>query len=67
MDNRINTLLQRHYEIDDAVRRETARPAPNSMTVRALKKMRLKLKDQITMLTRSGVPHAGDASRQPNG
>ncbi len=53
MEERIQTLQQRHHEVDDAVRRELARPSPNSMTLRALKKVRLKLKDQIATMMRS--------------
>lgn len=48
----LEALRRRHAEIDSAVREESKRIAPDSVAIRVLKKLRLRLKDQIEALTR---------------
>lgn len=52
MHKRLEALRRRHNEIDNAVRQEAQRPAPDSVTVRTLKKVKLRLKDDIEALLR---------------
>lgn len=52
MHTRLEALRRRHNEIDNAVRKEAQRPAQDSVAVRTLKKMKLRLKDDIEALLR---------------
>lgn len=53
MNLRLEALRRRHTEIDNNVRLEALRPAPDSVAIRVLKKMRLRLKDEIQALMRA--------------
>lgn len=55
MNLRLESLRRRHAEIDNNVRQEALRAAPDSVTIRVLKKMRLRLKDEIQALMRASA------------
>ena len=55
MNRRLEALYRRHAEIDNAVHLEGVRPAPDSVTIRVLKKVRLRLKDEIQALMRASA------------
>lgn len=50
--NRIDSLRRRHAQISAQLDAEIARPSPDLGQVRALKKAKLRLKDEIAALTR---------------
>lgn len=56
--DRINALRTRHSELNRRIRDEMSRPVPDGLRVQTLKRMRLKAKDQITMVMRQ-VRHMG--------
>lgn len=45
-----------HRRLDDAIRRELARRAPDSMKLLRLKKLRLAVKDRLHRLMPRGLP-----------
>ena len=47
-------LTHTHRSLDDAIAREMSRPAPNSLKLLRLKKLRLAVKDRLTALMRGG-------------
>jgi hypothetical protein len=52
MRNRLKALYSRHGIINAKIQGEQSRMRPDSLRVRALKKMRLKLLDQIEVTER---------------
>lgn len=52
MEQHLEMLKRRHSEVDNAVQQELKRPLPDTLAMRTLKKMRLRLKDEITRLKR---------------
>lgn len=50
-EDRIQTLRQKHSELDAALREEEARPMPDSMTIGTLKRQKLAIKDELAQLT----------------
>jgi len=49
---RLNSLTTKHAEIERDIHAENAKPAPDEARMSALKKQKLKLKDEITDLER---------------
>lgn len=49
---RMCALETRHAELDNRIRDEMARPMPDGLRVQTLKRMRLKAKDQIALISR---------------
>lgn len=52
MEQHLEMLKRRHSEVDNAVQQELKRPLPDTLAMRTLKKMRLRLKDEIARLKR---------------
>ena len=50
MDNRIETLKQRHASLENEIGGEEQRPSPDQAVISELKKEKLKLKDAIVTL-----------------
>lgn len=51
-EDRIESLRMRHHAIDGELHSESVRPNPDPATVAALKKQKLRLKDEMTRLSR---------------
>lgn len=49
-------LTRTHRGLDEAITRELRRPAPNSLKLLRLKKLRLAVKDRLAVLMRSPRP-----------
>jgi len=47
MNAHVERLSERHGMADEALQQELKRPAPDSVAVRVLKKLKLRLKDEI--------------------
>ena len=54
MNPLIKSLKARHQIVQSRIEDENRSPAPDSLRVRALKKMKLQLRDQIAFLERVG-------------
>ena len=52
MQNRLKALYARLGIVEAKIHGEQSRPQPDSLRVRALKKMKLKLRDQIQIMER---------------
>ena len=52
LENRIEALKTRHQELETALETEETRPFPNDVEIHSLKKAKLKIKDELTNLTR---------------
>lgn len=52
LTDRIETLKSRHAALEQAIHEEEARPHPDDDVLHDLKKRKLKLKDEIAILTR---------------
>lgn len=67
MKSLLKALMTRHSIVASRIAEEQRRPMPDTLRVRSLKKLRLKLKDQIEHLQRSeqvlAVPPAGLMNR----
>ncbi len=50
IDAHIATLKQRHQALERAIDDETHRPLPDSMALQALKRHKLRVKDEITRM-----------------
>ncbi len=50
MQPRINELKRRHASLDEAINGETHRPAPDQAALAELKKQKLKLKEEISVM-----------------
>lgn len=55
MKNLLKSLIVRHKIMEYRIAEEEKAPMPDSMRVRALKKMKLKLRDQIAWLENVGA------------
>ncbi|HZV19117.1 MAG TPA: YdcH family protein [Sphingobium sp.] len=53
MTSQISRLLNRHRDIDDALRREQRQRWPDAMRLQRLKKLKLAVKDRLHALTRT--------------
>ncbi|WP_084462882.1 YdcH family protein [Oceanibaculum pacificum] len=51
-DSRVEALKARHEALEHALQSETIRPSPDDLAILSLKKEKLRLKDEITKLTR---------------
>lgn len=56
MQNHLKALYARHGIIEAKIHGEQSRPRPDSLRVRALKKMKLRLRDQIRTVERQMIP-----------
>jgi len=56
MHNHLKALYARHGIIEAKIHGEQSRPKPDSLRVRALKKMKLRLRDQIRTVERQMMP-----------
>lgn len=56
MQNHLKALYARHGIIEAKIHGEQSRPQPDSLRVRALKKMKLRLRDQIRTVERRMMP-----------
>ena len=52
LENRIDSLKNRHGELEMALDTATARPLPDEVEIHALKKEKLRIKDELENLTR---------------
>ena len=50
-EDRIQLLQKKHFELDEALQREEARPMPDSLTIATLKRQKLAIKDELAQLT----------------
>lgn len=62
MSDRFFRLLERHQHVDERLRDELRRPAPDRLRVQSLKKMKLTIKDRIAALIRRGMGPRGHAA-----
>lgn len=51
-EDRIESLRTRHHIVDQELHSESIRPNPDPATLAALKKQKLRLKDEMTRLSR---------------
>ncbi len=58
---RLNSLTAKHTDIEREIDTENAKPAPDEARVSALKKQKLKLKDEIAELQRQMESDAAHA------
>lgn len=49
-EERIRSLMDKHLELEMALRDEEARPMPNSLAITSLKRKKLAIKDEIAQL-----------------
>lgn len=52
MEERIRTLKQKHQALDAAIEEESRRPHPDDMEITTFKKQKLRIKDELAVLTR---------------
>lgn len=50
LEERINTLQEKHAELELALEEENRRPLPDAATVKEIKHRKLAIKDEITKL-----------------
>jgi len=53
MQPRINELKRRHASLDDAIDGEIHRPSPDQAALAELKKQKLKLKEEISVMEKA--------------
>jgi len=58
---RLNSLTAKHTDIEREIDAENAKPAPDEVRMTALKKQKLKLKDEIAELQRQMESDAAHA------
>ena len=58
---RLTSLTAKHAEIEREIDAENAKPAPDEVRMSALKKQKLKLKDEVMELQRRMNPAAASA------
>jgi hypothetical protein len=46
-DDQVDTLIAQHKELQREIDEETLRPLPNSIALQALKRQKLRIKDEI--------------------
>lgn len=49
----IEHLQERHHHLEEEIQSENARPSPDDLKISALKKEKLRIKDQIQLLQTS--------------
>lgn len=52
---RMQSLKQRHHEIDALIRQEEARVSPNEIYLHSLKRQKLDIKDELATLLQSAA------------
>ena len=50
MNKHLDSLKQKHSQLDNDIRDEMARPQPNDIHIKSLKQEKLKLKEEIEKL-----------------
>ncbi len=50
MERRLNALLLRHARLDRQLRQETRRPFKDGLTIQRLKRLKLRVKDEMALL-----------------
>ncbi len=50
LDDRIEALKAKHHALESKIEEEENRPHPNDVTIHALKKQKLRIKDEIAAL-----------------
>jgi len=58
MTDRFFRLLQRHQRLDEALRLEIQRPLPDQLRLQALKRLKLRIKDQLARMMPRDQVHA---------
>jgi hypothetical protein len=53
LDQRIHSLEEEHSQLEAALAEEEARPMPDSITIKTLKRKKLAIKDELAALTDS--------------
>ena len=56
MDPRVETLRSRHADLESALLTEAARPAPDFLRIRDLKRRKLRIRDLIAIRERLRTP-----------
>lgn len=51
LDDRLNTLRDKHANLDRMLEEESGRPMPDDVVVHGLKRQKLAIKDEIANLT----------------
>ncbi len=51
LDDRLNTLRDKHANLDRMLEEESGRPMPDTVVVHGLKRQKLAIKDEIAQLT----------------
>jgi len=52
LDERVDALKAKHQALEAAIEEENSRPYPDDIHIASLKKQKLKIKDEIAILTR---------------
>ncbi len=52
LDSRIDSLKTRHSELETAIEMENSKPYPDDTEIHTLKKEKLRIKDELEVLTR---------------
>ena len=50
MERRLNALLLRHERLDRQLREESSRPFKDSLTIQRLKRLKLRVKDEMALM-----------------
>jgi hypothetical protein len=50
--DRLKSLVRKRATLNQRIRDELSRPAPDTIRLRALKRLRVRLKDQVNMIVR---------------
>lgn len=56
LTGRLQSLRRKHVELETEISQETARPAPDGLRLRALKRVKLHTRDQIERIRRMLTP-----------
>jgi hypothetical protein len=51
VDERIDDLKAKHQALDNAIDQENSRPLPDDVTISSLKKQKLRIKDELAVIT----------------
>ena len=64
--DRLNSLLRKRAALSERLDDELSRPAPDTIRVRTLKRLRVRAKDQVALIMRqlrlASYRHTGDAA-----
>lgn len=64
LKDRLDSLSRLHGELDTDIRDELAHPHPDTERLKKLKRMRLRVKDRISVVEASLPPHRDQPIRQ---